>query len=82
MAKVAMRKREDYVAGPHNFWSYFIFGFIFGGAIGTWISWGLFDNYVFGAVTVGGFAFVMAYASGRWGDSAWEWMAEKFWWLF
>lgn len=33
-----MKKQDDYVAGPHHYWTHFWCGLVFGAGIGTWIG--------------------------------------------
>ena len=63
-------KHDDYIAGPHHFWIHFWCGLVFGGALGAWWSWRLFES---GVLIFAGAAFsalVIAYCCGRWGDLA------------
>jgi hypothetical protein len=39
-----MKKQDDYITGPHNYWVHFWCGIAFGGLLGLWIGWNLFDK--------------------------------------
>jgi len=76
-----MKKQDDYIAGAHHYWTHFWCGLIFGGGVGAWIGWGLFDGGWPLALTAVVVAVATAYSSGRWGDRAWQWMIERLPWI-
>jgi len=71
-------KKDDYIAGGHHFWIHFWFGLVFGVGFGAWICWWTFhilSRMEFIALTAA-IGLAVACCSGRWGDSAWEWIVE------
>jgi hypothetical protein len=74
-------KRDDYISGPHRFWFHFWCGFVFGGALSTWISLSFFESPTGILVTAGAGALIIAYCCGRWGDSTWYWLLDRLRWL-
>jgi hypothetical protein len=69
-----MKKPNNYVAGPHDFWVHFWCGLIFGAFLGLWIGSNLFDEGWAIAATSLISALVMGFSCGHWGDQAWEWV--------
>jgi hypothetical protein len=66
--------KDEYVAGPHHFWTHFWCGIVFGSGVGAWISSGLFNNWLpFVASTIA-IGLIVAFCCGRRGDSAWEFL--------
>jgi hypothetical protein len=78
----AVVKKDDYIAGDHDFWIHFLFGLIFGAGFGAWIAWGLFDSWWAFIAMAAVIALAFAFCCGRWGDSAWKWIIEHLWWWF
>ncbi len=82
LSALAMKEQDDYVSGPHHYWIHFGFGAIFGAGIGVCIGWWDFDWTGWRlAAGVAAASIVVAYCCGRWGDRAWEWLIERFWWF-
>jgi hypothetical protein len=71
-----MKRREDYVAGSHDYWIHFWCGFFFGAALGVWIGAELFSNGWGLAASSVVSAGLTAYSCGRWGDDAWKWVIK------
>jgi hypothetical protein len=69
-------KKDDYVSGAHHYWVHFWCGLVFGAGLGAGISWDLFDSRGAFIASTAGIALVVAICCGRWGDSAWEWIAQ------
>ena len=40
-----MKQHDDYVSGPHHYWTQFVCGFLFGGGLGAWIAYGFFREW-------------------------------------
>jgi hypothetical protein len=76
-----MKKHDDYILGSQHFWVHFSCGLMFGGLLGAWYSWQLFDSTTFIVIGMVITALVVAYCCGRWGDSAWHWIIERLPWL-
>lgn len=76
-----MRKRNEYVSGPHDFWSHFVFGLVFGVVASTSFSLWFFESAEFIIATTAAGALVIAYCCARWGDSAWYWLIEHLPWI-
>jgi len=72
-----MRKHDGCISGPHHFWIQFWCGLVFGGVLGPWWSWQLFERTVFIMVGTAVTALIIAFSCGRWGDSAWHWIIQK-----
>lgn len=75
-------KKDDYIAGPHSFWTHFIFGLFFGAVVGFCWAGRMNLRTVHGVVEMtAGTALVVAFCCGRWGDGTWEKMLSIFcWW--
>ena len=58
-----MKKHDDYVSGPHDFWTHFVCGFIFGALAGTVMGWTLFENIWLTAASALGLAMFFAFAN-------------------
>jgi hypothetical protein len=76
-----MKKQDDYISGPHHFWFHFWCGFVFGGALGAWLSWSFLESTLLILIGAGVIALVTAFCCGRWGDSAWRRIIEMLPWL-
>lgn len=69
-----MKRPNDYLDGPHDFWVHFWLGLVFGAGLGFFVFAELFES-AWGLVAgVSAFALGMAYGCGRWGDRAWNWL--------
>ncbi|HWQ91156.1 MAG TPA: hypothetical protein VN673_05760 [Clostridia bacterium] len=76
-----MKKQDDYVSGPHHYWTHFGLGLVLGAVLGVLIGWQLFtDGWGLGAVVVLT-SITAGYSCGRWGDRAWQWIIERLPWL-
>jgi len=64
---------DDYWNGKH-FWTHFCWGLIVGGALGTWISWGMFASRLACFGVAGGITLFFAFCAGKWGDTFWHWI--------
>jgi hypothetical protein len=76
-----MKKQDDYIAGPHQYWIHFGCGLVFGAGSGSWIGALLFDADWLVVVTAGILALAVAYSCGRWGDRAWHWIIQQLPWF-
>jgi hypothetical protein len=76
------RSDSNGVVDKNSFcWNHFGLGIAFGAGVGTWISWGLFEQvYTFAAATLL-ISIAVGYSCGRWGERAWEWIVDNFWWF-
>ena len=78
-----MRQHDDYVSGPHHYWTHFVSGFIFGGGLAAWIAGGIFDSglMILSAALVTGAA--VAFSCGRWGERVWTRISDwlRAWWM-
>jgi hypothetical protein len=77
-----MGKRDDYIAGAHDYWVHFWCGLMFGAGLAVWGGWfGLgmtgWELVVFTTV----FSLVIALSCARWGDRAWHWILERLHWF-
>ena len=77
-----MKKQDDYIAGPHHYWTHFWFGLVVGAGLGAWTGWNLFDDRWAIVATLTLSALTMALSCGRWGDRAWQCAAERLWWFY
>ena len=77
-----MPPRDDYISGPHSYWTHFICGFILGGASGAYTASGFHAGgwITFAVAAATGLA--LALACGRWGDRVWKSILENWplWW--
>lgn len=71
-----MKKRDDYMYGPHSYWAHFVCGLVMGGLIGWWFLGDLFDSILFNCLVVGGAAISFALLCGKWGDTAWAYLGD------
>ena len=76
-----MKKHNDYTAGPHHYWIFFVCGLVFGIGMGFLVGWNLFNRGWPVGLTTFGMAAGFAYCSGRWGDRAWHRMIWLLSWL-
>jgi hypothetical protein len=76
-----MKKQDDYIAGSHHSGIHFWCGLVFGGGIGAWVGWSLFDGGWGMAVTAMVISLTFACSCGRWGDRAWQWLLERLHWI-
>jgi hypothetical protein len=72
-----MKKEDDYVAGPHHYWTHFSCGLVFGALLGLWIGTDFFESGWANLATVAVISVAMAFSCGRWGDRAWQWIIER-----
>ena len=77
-----MKKHDDYVSGPHSYWLQFSVGLVFGGLVGSYWIGDLFENMAIALSVTGVIAVGTALFCGRWGEAAWNSLAEwlKRWW--
>jgi len=76
-----MSKRDEYIAGRHDFRVYFGCGLLFGAVVSTWLSVQLFESAALIVATTALGALTIAYCCARWGDSAWYWLLEHLPWI-
>ena len=76
-----MKKRDDYIAGSHHYWTHFWCGLIFGAGLGVWVGWWIFDSGWRLVLTAIVASLAIAYSCGRWADRAWHWIIERLPWL-
>ncbi len=76
-----MKKQDDYIAGPHHYWTHFWCGLVFGAGIGTWIGWQIFDSGWLVVVTAIAVSLSTAFSCGRWGDRTWHWIIQRLPWF-
>jgi hypothetical protein len=72
-----MNRRDDYIAGPHNYWVHFWCGLVFGAILGTWLGWQTFTSGWLVAAAALLTSPVVAFACGRWGDPVWHWIISR-----
>ena len=75
-----MKARDDYISGPHHYWTHFICGFVVGAAFGAWLGYHVADErwITFAVAATSGLSFALP--CGRWGDDVWKSVLEN-WWL-
>ncbi len=77
-----MKKRDDYISGPHSYWFHFIAGLALGVFLGWWFFGDISDHAFVNLLAVGVTAVCFAFFCGRWGEPAWrrvsDWLA---WWF-
>lgn len=73
-----MEKKDDYISGTHHYWIHFICGFLFGAAIGAYVTSTFLDNslFILVAAIVSGLWF--GFSCGKWGERAWKSISEWF----
>ena len=65
---------DDYISGPHHYWTHFYCGLVYGGGWGAWIGWNSTSGGWQFVTTVIVVALVVALACGRWGNRVWHWL--------
>jgi uncharacterized membrane protein YoaK (UPF0700 family) len=65
-----MKREDDYVSGPHDYWIHFWCGLTAGAFAGLWLGWRWFHNWEMWLVSILVSA-IFACLSGRWGDKFW-----------
>jgi hypothetical protein len=77
-------KEDEYLLGGHHFWVHFWCGFVVGAGAGFVVGWHIFDMRWEVVALTAGTGLVLALCCGRWGESAWEVLAQLvgswFWW--
>jgi hypothetical protein len=68
---ILMKQYEDYISGPHRYWTHFFCGLAVGALVGWWIFEGFFDNGAYNLVAIAATGICLGAFCGRWGDSAW-----------
>ncbi len=58
----------------HHFWTHFWCGLVVGGALGAWISWGMFQSPWASVGLAMAIALLFASCAGKWGDPVWYWV--------
>jgi hypothetical protein len=76
-----MKKKDDYIAGSHHYWTHFFCGLVFGAGMGAWMGWHWFDSREAIVGTTAVVSLVVALSCGRWGDPAWQWIIENLLWF-
>lgn len=77
-----MNRRDDLNPDRHHFWTHFAFGLVFGGAVCAWTSLQIFETRASVLTSASIATLAVAYCCGRWGDSAWHWLAHvSRWWV-
>jgi hypothetical protein len=77
-----MKKHDDYVSGPHDYWIHFVSGGVFGAGVGAWIGGGLFGGALAIALGAAIFGIGFGFWCGKWGEGAWKSISEwvRIWW--
>jgi len=74
--------KNDYVAGPHHYWTHFWCGLFFGAAVGVWLGWQAFDSGWLVIAAAIAASISTAFLCGHWGDQAWHWLLQRLTWFF
>lgn len=76
------KKHDDYVSGPHSYWIHFLAGLIAGALLGCYLFWNLSGSAVVDLLAIIITASVFAAVCGRWGERAWNRIADWLGWWF
>jgi hypothetical protein len=79
-----VRQHHDYISGRHHYWTHFSFGLLVGAGLGAWIGIESFESGWPTVLLSVILAFSVAYSCGRWGECAWDRIADSFrryWWI-
>jgi hypothetical protein len=76
-----VKQQDDYIAGPHHYWTQFWCGLLFGAGAGIWVGWQVFVSPWLMVATAVPISLVTGLICGRWGDRGWHWVLHKFGWF-
>jgi ABC-type amino acid transport system permease subunit len=63
-----MKHHNDYVSGPHHYWTHFVCGCFFGGGLGAYVANNYFESGFIILIAAAVMAVVFGFSCGRWGE--------------
>ena len=81
LALNVVKTQDDYIAGPHHFWTHFWCGLVAGACVGAGLGWQICDSREAILATSVGVSLIEAFSCGRWGDQAWKCFAKLLSWF-